>query len=820
MANLTIDLSGRNGLTPRGGEDIYKSVEEPHLRYIAGEGQMVSGVFNPFRKYGYMSPCTDSTISVTAASGSLDNELGPHTYDPGANDLYFGGDTTIWRADGLSDTSLTKFLENIGFTYTLNLSQLRFANSGSKMYLLSKTTDRSADDGGYIYEFDLSTAYDPSTLSYSGNRYNIGSIVSDPRKFQVSNDGTKLFAMDQAGGSDDSVLHEFEFDTAYDISTVFYTGNSISRTDLGNNVDNWFSFEVKPDDGTSLYCVEFDGTNDSFWSISQYDLDTAWDLSSFDNTSQSNFVTNLGAGNPSDLQFETGANDGSTIFMVVQDQDTIYEYDLSTDYDISTASADGSLSSVTDIEYIEFNDAGDEFYYFDFDYPDDNVIPYTLTAWDISTGSAGTPYSILGDDTVKVQDLALYEINGQKALYYSYNTTGVGILDNQIGVYNLETSTRDDDWLFNTANYSDISLPNEVFFEKASNGFLYAFGDTGVYRIDGQEAAGANGTAGIVLEFTGDFYIDDAEDYRENMYIAIHQGEDITNTPNYSNDVGVYVWNRLSIQANILDFIRIQGAKRVVALWTGYDGNLLCITIGANDKAQLRQLSRNSFDIVAELPRGAYPQDRNQVTRGQTASWWIGTNGNVYAYGRIGPGDRSNIYDFGQLVSESNVTYGTFFYGGGSAGSVSGDNWDEVESFYLTYEGASPTAKIWAPHANADGNFADQDTVTGDVYTPVTYLPQMSYLDHIEIYCAPTNSSASTQVGTVKVYINQDSTPFITKSVTLEDLSRGYLDYGINKKYVNSVQVEIEWEADRSLSDDNFFPSQAVLFYEPMSTEG
>jgi hypothetical protein len=207
------------------------------------------------------------------------------------------------------------------------------------------------------------------------------------------------------------------------------------------------------------------------------------------------------------------------------------------------------------------------------------------------------------------------------------------------------------------------------------------------------------------------------------------------------------------------------------------------------------------------------------VSSGPNGAWWIGVNGKVYSFGNIAPGDTDNFYRFGQLVPNDS-TFGMMFYGGQSAGNVSGDNWDEVESFYISYDDGSIKTKIWAPHANADGDYSNQTSDKGNVYTPVKPLPQLSTLKNLEVYCARTDLADSTTLATLKFYKNQSDTPFVTKTVTAEDTSKGYKDIELNQAFVNTFQMEIEWNDTLPLSKDIFHPSQAVLSYELTSTKG
>ena len=58
MAQLTIDLTGKKGLTQKFWGDAYLgSVSKPALRYAGKEGQMAAGTYNPYKRYGVSFCC-------------------------------------------------------------------------------------------------------------------------------------------------------------------------------------------------------------------------------------------------------------------------------------------------------------------------------------------------------------------------------------------------------------------------------------------------------------------------------------------------------------------------------------------------------------------------------------------------------------------------------------------------------------------------------------------------------------------------------------------------------------------------------------------
>ena len=119
--------------------------------------------------------------------------------------------------------------------------------------------------------------------------------------------------------------------------------------------------------------------------VYQYSLSTAWDLStaSYDSVSFS-VLTQDTAGY--DLAF---SSDGSYFYMVGATNDFVYQYTMSTPWSISTASYTRSYSVATyesNATGISFNATGSEMYILGTTY--NAINRFTLTTpWDISTAT-------------------------------------------------------------------------------------------------------------------------------------------------------------------------------------------------------------------------------------------------------------------------------------------------------------------------------------------------------------------------------------------------------------------------------------------------
>ena len=192
-----------------------------------------------------------------------------------------------------------------------------FKPDGTKMYLAGDTNDT-------IYQYSLSTAWDVSTASYDSKSYNVtqsGGLYI----FYIKPDGTKMY---YTGVSNDTV-YQYSLSTAWDISTASYDSKSFSLASQ-DTIPVGCSFN---NDGTKFYTTGL--TN---YRIYQYSLSTPWDIStaSYDNI----YVqTQTGVNNPYNVIFNS---DGSKMFLIDISTDSIYPYTLSTSFNISTATYDGT----------------------------------------------------------------------------------------------------------------------------------------------------------------------------------------------------------------------------------------------------------------------------------------------------------------------------------------------------------------------------------------------------------------------------------------------------------------------------------------------
>jgi sugar lactone lactonase YvrE len=221
--------------------------------------------------------------------------------------------------------------------------------------------------------------------SYDSVSFSIAAQETTPQGITFNPSGTKMFSI----GSASKDVDEYALSIAFDVSTAVFTqGFNVSAQTLSPS-DVVFST-----DGTKMYL------SDAFNSgILQYALSTGFDVSTASYTQ--NFATTAtGENDPRAVAFNT---DGTTMFIVGVQSDSVIEYALSTAYDISTASLVDSFSvSAQDINPngLTFNADGTQM--FIVGYTSNAVFKYTLsTGFDVSTASySGVSFSLASQETL------------------------------------------------------------------------------------------------------------------------------------------------------------------------------------------------------------------------------------------------------------------------------------------------------------------------------------------------------------------------------------------------------------------------------------
>jgi DNA-binding beta-propeller fold protein YncE len=367
------------------------------------------------------------------------------------NDLFFKSDGTKMYVVGSTNDSVYEYdlstawdVNSASYVQSFSVATedtiptgLFFKTDGTKMYVLGYS-------GNDVNEYNLSTPWDISTASYSQN-FSVSTQETQPQSLSFKDDGTKMYVVGSSG--DD--INEYGLSTPWDISSASYLQNFalvsqtvpvalfirtdgsvfyvVSGTAVAMYLIGTFSVAAQDtdpsglffkSDGTKMYVLGASGDD-----VNEYDLSTAWNITTA--SYLQNFSIAAQEISPSGLFFKS---DGTKMYVIGYTGDDVNEYNLSTPWDISTASfLQTKLISAqeTTPEALFFKDDGTKMYVIG--RTGDDVNEYNLsTAWDVSTASYVQAFSVAAQDgsplglSFKDDGTKMYVIGNINGFVYEY----------------------------------------------------------------------------------------------------------------------------------------------------------------------------------------------------------------------------------------------------------------------------------------------------------------------------------------------------------------------------------------------------------------
>lgn len=202
-------------------------------------------------------------------------------------------------------------------------SGIAFNDDGSKIFMVGFS-------GSSFNEYNLTTSFDLSTKSAVQASQSLASEDPVPSGMAFNNDGSKIFMV----GFVTNAIYEYNLTTPFDLSTksAVQVSTSVATEDTA---PQGIAFNS---DGSKIFVVG--GFNEEIY---EYNLTTSFDLSTKSAVQASASVTTEDTA-PQGMAFN---NDGSKIFMVGSSNDSIYEYRLAVPFNLLTISAVQVIRSVT-----------------------------------------------------------------------------------------------------------------------------------------------------------------------------------------------------------------------------------------------------------------------------------------------------------------------------------------------------------------------------------------------------------------------------------------------------------------------------------------
>lgn len=283
--------------------------------YVPGPGNLIYeynlAVAWDISTASYLQSYTPSLPGVTGLSSPFFKPDGfiMYCYASGVSQYYQFQLTTAWDVSTASFTYPSNYFSVAN--QETNPRAIFFKPDGFNMYVIGS----SGDD---VNQYSLSAAWDITTASYVQN-FSVAAQDTEPRGLSFKPDGTKMYFAGQAG--DD--VNEYTLSTAWDISTSSY----VQSFSFAAQQTSPTSFFFKPD-GLKMYVLGVTGVG-----VYEYNLSTAWDISTASYVQS--FISSSQDSTPTGLFFKP---DGLKMYITGQQGDNIYEYNLLTAWDVSTAS--------------------------------------------------------------------------------------------------------------------------------------------------------------------------------------------------------------------------------------------------------------------------------------------------------------------------------------------------------------------------------------------------------------------------------------------------------------------------------------------------
>ena len=261
------------------------------------------------------------------------------------------------------------------------VSGIQFNNDGTKMFIMFNRDDTEEVDYSYIHEYTLSTPYDISTKTYTGDseacHLNHGTTNRhDPYQMEISKDGTKIYfaSRSTAGNEDDDRIYRFDLSVPFDVSTCSYAQrttdldsptyqNGSKALDHATHANNHPQGVSISNDGKKLFILMESNTHDR---ILEYKLSTPYDLTTMSLVLSAGINLGSHVANPMGMEF---SENGKRIFIADHhgSHKDVTQISLGGEFDTSTFTVDGevnmkTLSDLDQLRPIAFNKSGLKMY--------------------------------------------------------------------------------------------------------------------------------------------------------------------------------------------------------------------------------------------------------------------------------------------------------------------------------------------------------------------------------------------------------------------------------------------------------------------------
>lgn len=432
------------------------------------DGQPDSMVFNPNKTKFYMVGSNTDTvyqfsIPMDVSEERTGVEVDISNFQLSSTPQYvFSGIPTMKVA--LEDSALRCISRDTPMNiHNVNTDQVQVVYSDVLDQIIAPNDIVVIDSGDIAVNTITDSGATTAPPSFSGGSYSVSSEDTDPQDITFSPDGTRMFLL--GAGSDR--IHQYTLSTPWDVTLATH----VSSVSIASEEGNPKGLTFKPD-GTKAYMTGYSTDR-----VYQYTLLISWDIStlSYDDVS---FSVRSQDSTPQHVSFN---DDGSRMYVVGIGGDSVYQYNLSTLWDISTAQYTGSSfffgNQDTIPMSIGFDTGGARMFLLGNN--TESLHQYTLsTPWDITSAVYDNSSFSFGLQEPSPQGFSLSPDGS--------NIYMIGVSTKEIHRYTMESFSLGGDIIWNINLSLGGSTPTFIHIKDRSDEMMYdtthVYGD--VYQYD------------------------------------------------------------------------------------------------------------------------------------------------------------------------------------------------------------------------------------------------------------------------------------------------------------------------------------------------
>lgn len=191
---------------------------------------------------------------------------------------------------------------------------IAFDSNGSKLFLIGDLTNS-------IYEYNIGESFNLIAISPVQTQKSVASEDTDPHGISFNNDGSKIYMV----GSQNNSIYEYNLSTAFTLATI----STVQATKSISSEDVFPTGITFNNDGSKIYMC---GVQNS--SVHEYNLSNNFNLLTMSPVISSVSVATEDT-QPEDLVFN---NDGTKVYVIGSENNSVYEYNLTIPYSTATLS--------------------------------------------------------------------------------------------------------------------------------------------------------------------------------------------------------------------------------------------------------------------------------------------------------------------------------------------------------------------------------------------------------------------------------------------------------------------------------------------------